>query len=161
MIVYFRSQGKDTSHLCIAYTVCSSLRLGVRCAWVCVLECACVLESEMTLFNPQSPFKGIMKICVASLTVTQCWSSGYYDCHYQIAKPTGHVTHQPTQTAHSKQHFIPCLTAHHCPLGGMYATANGLPLIIKVLSQMSRKYYTYRMCQALTKHCISEGIGQV
>lgn len=57
-----------------------------------------------------------MKTCVASLTVTQSWSSEYYDCYYQIAKPTGHVTHQPTQTPHSKQHFIRDNMSHSTPL---------------------------------------------
>lgn len=116
--------------------------------------CECVWERARERddnVQPTESSKRIMKIWVASLTAAQWWSSEYYDCHYRIAKPTGHVTHQPTQTAHSKQHSMPCLTAHHCPLGGIWATANGLPLIIKVRSQMSRKYCMQSTCQTLTR----------
>lgn len=110
----------------------------VSCKWVSLLRCVCSVQVDIV--QPTESIKEIMKMCVASLTVVQCWSSEYYGCHYQIAKLTGHVTHHPTQTAHSKQHLIACLTAHHCPLGGIWVTANGLSVIIKVLSQMSRKY---------------------
>lgn len=113
--------------------------LNVRvCMWVSLLRCVCSVQVDIV--QPTESIKEIMKMCVASLTVVQCWSSEYYGCDYQIAKLTGHVTHHPTQTAHSKQHLIACLTAHHCPLGGIWVTANGLSVIIKVLSQMSRKY---------------------
>lgn len=125
----------------------------------------CLLDVLVCVWNdivqPTESIKGIMKMCVAPLTAVQCWSSEYYSRHYQIAKPTGHVTHKPTQTAYSKQHLIPCLSTHHCPLGGIWATANGLSLIIKVLSQMSTKYYTYRICQTLRKHHTLESIGQI
>lgn len=130
------------------------------CEWVFLLRYVCVWE-RVNIVQLTESIKGITKMCLVSLTVVQCWSSEYYGCHYHIAKAAGHVTHHPTQTVHSKQHLIPCLTAHHCPLGGIWATANGLPLIIKVLSQMSRKYYTYRICQTLTKHHTLENIGQI
>lgn len=65
---------------------------------VCV--CVCV---RVDIVRPTESIKEIIKMCVASLTVARCWSSECYGCHYQIAKLTGHVTHHPTQTAHSKQ----------------------------------------------------------
>lgn len=117
--------------------------------------CLCVCESNV---QPTESIKEIMKMCVTLLTVVQRCSSEYYVCHYQIAKATWQATHQPTQT-HSKQHLIPSLTAHH-PLGGRWATANGLSPIRKVPSQMSRKYYTYKICQILTKQHALERLGQ-
>lgn len=96
---------------------------------VCVWVCGAIVQAVRSC-------KGIMKICVPSMTVGQCSSLEYYDCHYQIAKPTGHVTHQPPQTAQSKQRFILRLTTHHCPSGGIWAAANGLPLSMKGLSQI-------------------------
>lgn len=64
--------------------------------------CVCVCV-RVDIVQPTESIKEIIKMCVASLTVAQCWSSEYCGCHYQIAKLTGHVTHHPTQTAHSKQ----------------------------------------------------------
>lgn len=43
------------------------------------------LSVWVNIIPPTDPIKGIMKMCVALLTVTSCWSSEYYGCHYQTA----------------------------------------------------------------------------
>lgn len=126
--------------------------------FVCVCACACMCVCDDTV-QPTESIKEIMKMCVTLLTVV--WSSEYYGSHYQITKLTWQATHQPTQTVHGKQHLIQSLTAQHCLLEGIWAIANGLSPIIKLLSQMSRKYYTHKIFPTLSKHHTLESIGQI